>query len=169
MGDIIDPEILMIAGIILFVFLILNILFRLFSMPKFIKSSLIVVSFVGIVLLVFTYITDHEQIYANVEENTSNYVVGKVTFVSKTMKKINMDYIKSNVRTKATEKYVVKLKGSTVVYLKDAGVTQKGSINDIRVGDIITVNCVEDTVPFDDAQITAIQVVKKGASEEGND
>ena len=52
MEELIDPEILMMFGIFVMSFVLLNLLFKFVSMPNFIKRTLIVAFVVGMVFMV---------------------------------------------------------------------------------------------------------------------
>ena len=60
MEELIDPEILMMFGIFVMSFVLLNLLFKFISMPNIIKKILIIGFVVGMIFMVMSYIDKHE-------------------------------------------------------------------------------------------------------------
>ena len=159
MSELIDPEILMMIGIFIISFLLLNVLFKYVSMPGFLKRILIIAFIVGNGFMVFNYI---DKVQNDFVEVTNNYIVGEVEFVSKTVKKIEVDFKNSNLGITYTGKVVVNVPGSAKIYeVNSAGVAHLIDMNDLKIGDSITIFCKESRLEGEEPTITAIKINKR--------
>ena len=162
MEELIDPEILMMFGIFVMSFVLLNLLFKFISMPNIIKKILIIGFVVGMIFMVMSYIDKHEVSMTS-EETSSNRVVGRVDIVSTTINKIQITYQKSNIlKSNISDEFSVlvnvKISSKTKVYRVKNGVKTKISIDEIAVGDTVTVYCKESKLDDKSPTITPVKI-----------
>ena len=163
MENLIDSEILMMFGIFVMTFIILNIVFKFVSMPNVLKRIIIVVSVLGLSIMVYNYILEHEK--EIVEDNKSLfYVVGRVDYVSTSMKKIQITYQKtnipkSNISDEFTSVINVRISDNVPIGKVINGVTKSISVTDLGVGDIITVYCKETKLDGEIPSITPTKIL----------
>lgn len=156
-----DIEIVLIFFIIIFTFIILNILFKKVSMPVIIKRSITLGIIIGIGYMCFNYIEKAEMAYKKTA--TNNFVIGRVEFVGNSVNKVNINYINSNISGNTKGKLTVKLKGSTQILVQDSNNRQKSvKSNELKIGDIVTIYCPESSIDEANPEITARKIMKKG-------
>ena len=155
-----DIEIVLIFFIVIFAFIILNVLFKKVSMPVIVKRGLVVGVVIGIGFMCFNYVEKAEVAYKKTA--TNNFVIGRVEFVGNSVNKVNINYINSNIKGSSKGKLTVKLKGSTQILVQDSNNKQKEvKANELKVGDIVTIYCPENSIDTTNPEITARKIMKK--------
>lgn len=155
-----DIEIVMIFFIVIFAFIILNVLFKKVSMPVIVKRGLVLGVIIGIGFMCFNYVEKAEVAYK--ETSTNNFVIGRVEFVGNSINKVNINYINSNIKGSNKGKLTVKLKGSTQILVQDSNNRQKEvRASELKIGDIVTIYCPENSIDTSNPEITARKIMKK--------
>lgn len=155
-----DIEIVMIFFIVIFTFIILNVLFKKVSMPVMIKRGIVLGIIIGIAFMCFDYVQKSEVAYKKTV--TNNFVIGRVEFVGSSVNKVNINYINSNIKGSNKGKLTVKLKGSTQILVQDSDNKQKEvKASELKIGDIVTIYCPENTIDELNPEITARKIMKK--------
>ena len=138
--------------------------FKKISMPVIIKRVLTLGIIVGIGFMCFNFIEKAEVDYK--KTLTNNFVIGRVEFVGNSVNKVNINYINSNIKGNTKGKLTVKLKGSTQILVQDSNNKQKVvKSNELKIGDIITIYCPENSIDVANPEITAKKIMKKESSE----
>lgn len=161
-GKYIDIELATIILGSILLCILLNIIFKKISMPV-IVHWLVVICAVGVIgFFSYNYLKKEEIGYVN--SQTNNYIVGKVQFVGKSIDKINIKFISSNLYAKNVENIVVKVNSSTKFLVKEGYNPQKEiTIDELKIDDIVTVYCKENSLKNDKVEITAKKIIKKGS------
>lgn len=155
-----DIEIVMIFFIVIFTFIILNVLFKKVSMPVIIKRGIVLGVIIGIGFMCFNYVEKAEVAYKKTAVN--NFVIGRVEFVGNSVNKVNINYINSNIKGSNKGKLTVKLKGSTQILIQDNNNNQKSvKPSELKIGDIVTIYCPETSINEINPEITAKKIMKK--------
>lgn len=155
-----EIDIILIFGIAIFTFLILNFIFKKVSMPVIVKRGIVVGVFIGFGFMCYNYVIKAEMAYK--ENFVNNFVVGRVEFVSNAVGKVNIEYINSNIKGSSKGDLTVKIKGSTQILVQDENHEQKKiNANQLKKGDIVTVYCPENTIDKVNPEITARKIMKK--------
>lgn len=158
--DYIDVELAMLIAIALFSFILLNKLFKKVSMPVVLKRFIIVFVICGIGFMTYTYIEKEEVVY--LESLSNNYIIGKVQFVGKSVDKINVKFVNSNIPVKSKKEITVKVNPNTR-YLAKQGYSPavEVSIDELKLGDVVTIYCKENSLLEGNKEITARKIIKK--------
>ncbi len=162
MEELIDPEILMMVGIFIMSFVLLNLLFKFVSMPNLVKRLIIITFIVGMIFMVYSYIDKHE-VETIESTKTVAKVVGRVDIVSTTLNKIQITYKnsnlpKSNISKNFSNVINVKITDRLKVYKVTNGVSTEINVKSLSVGDIITVNCKETKLEGETPEITPVTI-----------
>lgn len=156
----IDLELATIILSIIVAFIGLNVLFRKVSMPV-VVHWLIIICVVGVIgFFGFNYLEKEEVSYF--ESLSNNYVVGKVQFVRKSLDKIDIKFVNSNMYIKNKGTITVHINSSTKYLLKQSYNPEVAiTIDDLKLGDTIVVYCKEDSLKDGETEITARKIIKK--------
>lgn len=156
----IDMELAMIIISAILSFVILNIFFRKVSMHVLVKRMIIICVIAAIGFWGYDYLEREETLYA--ESISNNYIVGKVQFVGKSLNKINIVYVNSNIPVMDKKEIVVNVNSNTE-YLAKQGYNPdvKVSIDELKLGDVVTIYCKENALTKGKKEITARKIIKK--------
>ena len=136
-----------------------NSIFRKVTMPVILKN-IIVICVIGIIgVWVYTYIEKEEVSY--VESLSNNYIVGKVQFVGKSIDKINVKLVKSNIPVNKKDIVVKVNSGTTYLLKKGYNKEVRISVDQLKLGDTITIYCKENSLNGSGNEITARKIIKK--------
>lgn len=156
----IDPELALIIIVAILSFIVLNILFRKVSMPVILKNIIVICVIAGIGFWSYSYLEKEEVSYF--ESLSNNYVVGKVRFVGKSVDKINIKLVSSNIPIKNKTEITVKVNSNTQYLLKKGYNPEvKMAIDELKLGDVITIYCKENSLTGSGNEITARKIIKK--------
>ena len=156
----IDLELAIIILVAILSAIFLNVLFKKVSMPVFVHWLVIIIVVCGIGYFGLNFF-EKEQV-AYLDSLSNNYVVGKVQFVGRSVDKVNLKFLSSNIPIKNKEVITVDINTRTKFLLN--GEDKKNvrtTIDEIKVGDIVTVYCKESSTKTNETIITAIKIVKK--------
>lgn len=153
-----ELAIIILAGILSAIFL--NVIFRKISMPIGIHW-LVILCVVGVIgFFGYNYLEKEEVEYF--ESVSSNYIVGKVQFVGKSVDKIRIKYVKGNIPISKKGEIVVHVNGMTKYLLKRSYEPEVSiSIDNLKIGDNVTVYCKENSLMDGKNEITAKKIIKK--------
>lgn len=157
-SDYVSIEVILMVVIILALFILVKLLFKFVSMPKLVKGLVITATFVGVFLMLHSYIEKEEEAFLS---EPKIYMDGKVSFVSKSLNKVRLDSVKYS--GKLIGEVVVKVPDSTQIYIENEyGKSVKTTIDSLKTGCKVRVIIREaiDTKNKDD--ITAVKILIRG-------
>lgn len=159
-SEYIDLELALIIVLAIGSFIFLNILFRKVSMPVIIKNG-IVICIIGVIgFLSYNYLEKEEVAY--IDSLSNNYIVGKVQFVGKSVDKVNIKYVNSNIPVKNKGEITVHITAGTRFILKQGYEPEvEVTIDELKLGDVVTVYCKENSLNNGETEITARKIIKK--------
>ncbi|MDD3303840.1 MAG: hypothetical protein PHP54_02890 [Clostridia bacterium] len=155
-SDYVSTEIILMVSMIIVLLILVRLVFKFISMPKLVKGLLLSATGVGIFLLVNSYIAKEEQMYLT---EPKNYIVGKIDFVSKTLKKASLDSV--SYSGKLIGNVVIKIPNNTQIYIEESGVKKKTNIDALKTGCKVTVNVQEKVNTKEKEDMTAVKILIK--------
>lgn len=156
----IDMELLVIILIAFFSYITLHVIFKNTTMRKSVENLITAAVIVGIGLLGYAYLEVQEVTEKPTFSN--NYIVGKVLIVGKSLDKINIRLMNTNMPKEDQKDIVVNVTSSTNYMVKeDNQVLKSIEIDDLKLGDIVTVYCKETNLKNGRDEITAKKIIKK--------
>ena len=159
-GQYIDIELAMLIITTILSFIILNLLFKKVTMNIWLKRIIIICVICLIGFWGYNYIEKEEILYA--ESISNNYIVGKIQFVSKSLNKINIVYVNSNIPVINKSEIIVNVDAKTKYILKESYNPQvEVSIDELKLGDVVTIYCNENALNKGKKEITARKILKK--------
>lgn len=159
MFEYIDMGILIIIISILLSLLLMKILFRFVSMPKFLKVLIIIIAIVFNGYLVYDYINENES--GIVSQKTNYYVSGVVLKCTPSINKVQINVTNKNIKLPNDQSTIlVEVKKSTAIRENKNGTYEVINLNDISQGDVVTVYCDSTKFNKEKNQISAKKIIK---------
>ncbi len=159
MFEYIDMGILIIIISILLSLLLMKILFRFVSMPKFLKVLIIIIAIVFNSYLIYDYINENERGIINKSNNY--YVSGVVLKSTPSINKLQINITSKNIKLPNDQSTIlVEVKKSTAIRENKSGTYSVISLNDIKQGDVVKVYCNTAKLGKEENQIEAKKIIK---------
>lgn len=157
-SDYVSIEIILMVVIIIALFILVKLLFKFVSMPKLVKALVIIATFVGIFLMINSYIEKEEELLLS---EPKIYMDGKVSFVSKSLNKVRLDSVKYS--GKLIGEVVVKVSNATQFYIQNEyGKNVKTTIDSLKTGCKVRVSIREAIDAKNKDDITAVKILIRG-------
>ena len=154
----IDPDLLLIIVGSAIAFLILKLIFKFVSGFRILKIIFTVLVLGSIIFMSVKYIEKNEEVFS---KQTNYFVYGKIDFMSKTLKEIKLDSIRSSYPASGKGEILIKLNNLTS-YTDKTNINNKQiGLNDIDNGDIVLIYCEEKKINPEAKELTAVKVIKK--------
>lgn len=154
----IDPELLMIFGIIAISLLLLKMIYKFVSGFRILKMIITTAVIGGIIFMGVRYVQQNEEIFS---KQKGYFVYGNIEFVSTALNKIQLNSVRTSFPQNGKGEIIVNASAITEVVDKENGTTSSILFNDLNINDVVLIYCEETIIDGNNKIVTARKIVRK--------
>lgn len=157
-SEYIDLNLLGIGVLLLLSYILLKVIFKQMSMPKFVAVLLVLLFLGGNGYIIYLYIEQEEAKMIDTQSNF--YVAGNVEFVSNSIKRVRISYTKTNmiIRDLEDKDLVILVPASAVIY--DKNEKKRITLEYLKQGDYVSIVTEKNMLKDGNNELVAKKLVK---------